>query len=187
MFKFICVILSNAIHNIFYSEISKVSWTKLYMLDDHYECTIVYTGSCDIIIWLFWSKTGPKYTLNCSKSLMGGLYPRNPPMGLCPCNPMGASASRHTPCLGRITVSYAPAVYQYTHTHNIWPGSVIRVMLIVFFIVHDEKYENNRFFDMYRLKILNICHEFEKCYFPLSGDQGNRCKTEINMKNFPQC
>ena len=48
MFKFICVILSNAIHNIFESAISKVSWSKLYMLDDHYECTIVY--SCDIFL-----------------------------------------------------------------------------------------------------------------------------------------
>jgi hypothetical protein len=48
MFKFICVILSNAIHNIFESAINKVSWTKLYMLDDHYECTIVY--SCDIFV-----------------------------------------------------------------------------------------------------------------------------------------
>jgi hypothetical protein len=37
MLKFICVILSNAIHNIFESAINKVSWTKLYMLDDHYE------------------------------------------------------------------------------------------------------------------------------------------------------
>jgi hypothetical protein len=37
MFKFICVILSNTIHNIFESAITKVSWTKLYMLDDHYE------------------------------------------------------------------------------------------------------------------------------------------------------
>jgi hypothetical protein len=28
MFKFICVILSNAIHNIFESAINKVSWTR---------------------------------------------------------------------------------------------------------------------------------------------------------------
>jgi hypothetical protein len=41
MFKFICVIFSNAIHNIFESAINKVSWTKLYMLDDHYECIAV--------------------------------------------------------------------------------------------------------------------------------------------------
>ena len=73
MLKFICVILFNAIHNNFESAINKVSWTKLYMLDDHYECTIVY--SCDIFLWLFWSKTGPKYTLNSSKSLMGGFSP----------------------------------------------------------------------------------------------------------------
>ena len=46
MFKFICVILFNAIHNIFESAINKVSWTKLYILDDHYACTIVH--SCDI-------------------------------------------------------------------------------------------------------------------------------------------
>jgi len=42
------VILSNAIHDIFESAINKVSWTKLYMLDDHYEYTIVY--SCDIFL-----------------------------------------------------------------------------------------------------------------------------------------
>jgi hypothetical protein len=66
------------IHNIFESAINKVSWTKLYMLDDHYECTIVY--SCDIFVWLFWSKTGPKYTLNCSKSLAPGFvnYKKGP-------------------------------------------------------------------------------------------------------------
>jgi hypothetical protein len=33
---------SSRVHNIFESAINKVSWTKLYMLDDHYECTIVY-------------------------------------------------------------------------------------------------------------------------------------------------
>jgi hypothetical protein len=48
MFQFICVIFSNAIHNNFESAINKVSSTKLYMLDDHYECTIVY--SCDILL-----------------------------------------------------------------------------------------------------------------------------------------
>ena len=57
MFKFICVILSNAIHNIFESAINKVSWTKLYMLDDHYECTIVY--SCDIFYDYFEAKLVP--------------------------------------------------------------------------------------------------------------------------------
>ena len=54
MFKFICVILSNAIHNIFESVINKVSWTKLYMLDDHYECTIMY--SCEIFYDYFEAK-----------------------------------------------------------------------------------------------------------------------------------
>jgi hypothetical protein len=48
VYEFICVIFSNAIHNIFESAINKVSWTKLYMLDDHYECTIVY--GCDIFL-----------------------------------------------------------------------------------------------------------------------------------------
>ena len=71
MFKFIC-----AIHNIFESAINKVSWTKLYMLDDHYECTIVY--SCDIFVWLFWSKTGPKYTLNCLYPIGGFRQPTDP-------------------------------------------------------------------------------------------------------------
>ena len=107
MFKFICVVLFNAMHNIIESAINKISWTKLYMLDDHYECTIVY--SCDIFLWLFWSKTGPKYTLNCSKSLMRALPP-NPPNGVFPLYPTGGFRQPPDP-LPRLNdiVSYAPA------------------------------------------------------------------------------
>ena len=56
------MILSNAIHIISESVINKVSWNKLYMLDDHYECTIVY--SCDIFMTILkqnWSQIYSKF------------------------------------------------------------------------------------------------------------------------------
>ena len=140
MFKFICVILSNAIHNIFESAINKGSWTKLYMLDNHYECTIVY--SCDIFLSLFWSKTGPKYTLNCLKSLMWALPPK-PPTGLCPCTPLGASGSPQTPCPGRITlISYAPAKGSYwlSWSHHFEGYTATTMTLLTCwntFLIHD--------------------------------------------------
>ena len=86
--------LSNAIHNSFASAINKVSCTKLYMLDDHYECTIVH--SCDIFMTILKQNWSHIY----SKSLKiayGGLGPPTPVPH------WGASDSPQTPCLGRIT------------------------------------------------------------------------------------
>jgi hypothetical protein len=45
MFKFICMICLMQSIIFLNRKLAKYSWTKLYMLDDHYECTIVY--SCD--------------------------------------------------------------------------------------------------------------------------------------------